>query len=126
MTDTPIERLKELLPRCHEMGGGPWNVSGYSVRICFTDKRVGCEVMHLVKTLAFPLGPATIEPIPSAGEGERVEALEEAAKVAERVRGEPRYANPTEFDYGAQDACFVIAREIRALASLPSEPLRDD
>lgn len=44
------------------------------------------------------------------------EAIEEAAKIADRAR-DTVYVQPTDWDYGALDACHVIARDIRALKS---------
>jgi hypothetical protein len=43
------------------------------------------------------------------------EAIDEAAKVAEAGRDNPKYQEPTDWAYGAQDASVVIADAIRSL-----------
>jgi hypothetical protein len=58
--------------------------------------------------------------------GLRDAVLEEAAKAAEKCRDYLQYQECTEWAYGAQDACVVTAKAIRALASSPSPSERSE
>jgi hypothetical protein len=130
MTDTPIERLKG----CPFCGRQPILISrvGASGYRCS-----GKEPSHFVHSYGATDAEAaitwntrsTIDPIPSAGEGERIEARANANSLKAAFQAVQKIESPfdphrqTPENCAFNDALDAAEQAIRALTTLPSEPL---
>jgi hypothetical protein len=135
MKDTPIERLKELLaelslpllvecsiyePMAASIVPADFSAGGNTIAH-LPDYQNAVALTEIVNAL--PALLATIEPIPSAGEGERLrEALED---LKSEIDGIYHYTfEPGTTGFIRREALAAGAKIDAALATLPSEPLR--